>query len=67
MYFLSPSLAGFLHYSAQNISGQQILTQTEVKHKDFLLFMVIEGNIDLFFLKADLCQGNFALSRVTCT
>lgn len=49
MYFLSPSLAAFLHYDAQNISGQQICTQTEVKHEDFLLFMVIEGNIDLFF------------------
>lgn len=49
MYFLSPSLAAFLHYDAQNISGQQICTQKEVKHEDFLLFMVIEGNIDLFF------------------
>lgn len=49
MYFLSPSLVAFLHYNTQRISGGQICAQREVKHKDFLLFMVLEGKLTYFF------------------
>lgn len=63
MYFLSPSLVAFLHYNTQRISGGQICAQREVKHKDFLLFMVLEGKLTYFFKKL-ICARATLLSHV---